>query len=756
VGFSSRSNLRLDISVYDRTPSLTRSELAAMERIRRSGNPGWALARQRADLLRLIEPLETARSIICSDLKKAPRRQYPLAAIFVTMRKKKKSFWAWSQTDWQDLLSIEEEYRYQIPATMAYLLCNLEVTPIGKKLVPQLLAEKVFGHDMAEAVATMQAALAEWGYKPRTLNEILGMLRKVLLANHSPYLKDISADLLQSHYNAARTETARYLLSTISMILATKGIVAQQISAPPGQGARMIEAAHNGCEWTALAENQRLDSDWLHWCWRWFNTSTFVRQTRLCSYSRLKAIGRWLKIEHPDIVSPAQWDVPLAAECVAMIDRLVIGHLAEQRHNPAGKPLTPATKEGYLTTLRAFFWDCQEWDWIPRRFNPSRAFRTPRSIKSLLGTKPRPVADSFWAKLLWAGLNLRAEDLPRKASATHEYYPFELVRALAVAWLLAGLRSNEYRRLRVGCIRRDPDLNDMNANILPTEHAGNPKRTEPSLSKSQSCLLEVPVNKTAPAFLKPVDHAVGVAIELWEKIRPPQPAVLDKKTGEMVQLLFSYRGRHLGASYVNKTLILMLCRKAGIPKLDPKGAITSHRARSTLASQLYKADMSLPDIQAWLGHKSPASTQYYIAQQPTKLAKAYAEAESFKRNLRSIEVLIDAEAVRNGSTASGESWRYYDLGHGYCTWDFFVECPHRMACAKCDYYLPKASSKAQILEAKSNLLRMRQEIPLTEEECQAVDEGLGALQKLCEKLSNVPTPSGQTPRELVQLTGTLE
>jgi hypothetical protein len=102
---------------------------------------------------------------------------------------------------------------------MAYLLCNLEVTPIGKKLVPQLLAEKVFGHDMAEAVATMQAALAEWGYKPRTLNEILGMLRKVLLANHSPYLKDISADLLQSHYNAARTETARYLLSTISMIV---------------------------------------------------------------------------------------------------------------------------------------------------------------------------------------------------------------------------------------------------------------------------------------------------------------------------------------------------------------------------------------------------------------------------------------------------------------------------------------------------------------------------------------------------------
>src|SRR5579863_1749407 len=77
----------------------------------------------------------------------------------------------------------------------------------------------------------------------------------------------------------------------------------------------------------------------------------------------------WLKLQHPDIVSPAQWDVPLAAESVARIDRLVVGRLADTGPRQAGKPLTPATKEGYFTTLRAFFWDCQEWNWIPRRFN---------------------------------------------------------------------------------------------------------------------------------------------------------------------------------------------------------------------------------------------------------------------------------------------------------------------------------------------------------------------------------------------------
>ncbi|MDX2548549.1 hypothetical protein ACOT81_39785 [Streptomyces sp. WI04-05B] len=33
----------------------------------------------------------------------------------------------------------------------------------------------------------------------------------------------------------------------------------------------------------------------------------------------------------------------------------------------------------------------------------------------------------------------------------------------------------------------------------------------------------------------------------------------------------------------------MLCRRAGAPAADVRGNITSHRARSTIASQLYNA-----------------------------------------------------------------------------------------------------------------------------------------------------------------------
>ena len=71
-----------------------------------------------------------------------------------------------------------------------------------------------------------------------------------------------------------------------------------------------------------------------------------------------------------------------------------------------------------------------------------------------------------------------------------------------------------------------------------------------------------------------------------------------------------------------------------------------------------------------------------------------------------------------------------------------------MACAKCSFYRPKGSSQAQLLEAKANLLHLKQEIPLSDDERAAVDDGLEALNKLCAQLADVPTPAGPTPHEL--------
>jgi hypothetical protein len=113
--------------------------------------------------------------------------------------------------------------------------------------------------------------------------------------------------------------------------------------------------------------------------------------------------------------------------------------------------------------------------------------------------------------------------------------------------------------------------------------------------------------------------------------------------------------------------------------------------------------------------------------------------------MRTIEVLLDRDAVASGGTAAGEPWQYYDLGHGLCSYTFFEQCPHRMACAKCDFYTAKNSSKAQLLEAKDNLQRMLAAIPLTDEERAAVDDGQAALDSLLGRLADIPTPLAPRP-----------
>jgi len=70
--------------------------------------------------------------------------------------------------------------------------------------------------------------------------------------------------------------------------------------------------------------------------------------------------------------------------------------------------------------------------------------------------------------------------------------------------------------------------------------------------------------------------------------------------------------------------------------------------------------MTLFELQAWMGHGTPNTTQFYAKITPNTLSKAYRDAGYFSRNLRTIEVLIDRDAVTSGSPR--ESWRLWFLG----------------------------------------------------------------------------------------------
>ena len=71
-----------------------------------------------------------------------------------------------------------------------------------------------------------------------------------------------------------------------------------------------------------------------------------------------------------------------------------------------------------------------------------------------------------------------------------------------------------------------------------------------------------------------------------------------------------------------------------------------------------------------------------------------------------------------------------------------------MASARCDFYIPKPSGRAQLLEAKSDIDHRLALIPLTDCERAAVEQDQQAVRKLLDALADVPTPAGPTPREI--------
>src|SRR5262249_6827634 len=259
---------------------------------------------------------------------------------------------------------------------------------------------------------------------------------------------------------------------------------------------------------------------------RWHATSALTPRVRATVRTIMAKAGRWLAAEHPEVTEPGQWTRQTCAAWIAAVDRMAVGDYVQRQdhiHSRAGQPISPRTKAHVLMATRMFFRDCQEWEWIPRRFDTNRALAVPHSVNALIGTNPRVIADEAWAKLMWAGLNLEAGDLPSSAGS---YYPMELIRAGTPTWLFSGLRSGEISPPRIGCVRWQHDG-------LPI-----PGDSADVLADDAVCLLDVPVHKTGTAFTKPVDPIVGQAIEAWQALRPAQPRRLDRKTGEYADILF--------------------------------------------------------------------------------------------------------------------------------------------------------------------------------------------------------------------------
>ena len=730
---------------YDTTPLLRSAELDAVAELgpgnlRRLARHDPA-ARGWQQIRRLLRPLDDATAALEGPLTPHRRRAMLDATAVALLRcaGTSRSYWAWTDEEWAGLLGQDQErFRKAAPgwaddavrpylAAHAFLLGGFTAFYRLGSFSRLTLAWRVFGRARVDSeIGRIRSVLAGWGYRlGRDDDQLLPMVAcQMLLLNRSPHLEDLSTELLER----ARRERLLPAARGNTLHAMQRAVAELGFCDPPQRltGRHSARASGGPPAWEAQVE-------------RWHGTSALSPRVRDSVRATLLKAGRWLEAEQPQAADPASWTRQTCAAWVAAVDRMKVGDYLQRTaglKDQLGNPLEAATKAGHLAALRTFFRDLQEWEQIPRRFDPQRALAVPRSIAALLGPDPRVIADDIWAKLMWAGLNLEGSDLPQAQAGN--FYPLELVRAVTLAWLFSGQRSDEIARLRVGCIRWQHD---------GTAIAGDPDQV---LARDAVCLLDVPTHKTGTAFTKPVDPVLGHALDAWQAVRPAQPKFTDRRTGEPVDLLFAFRARKISTTYINNTVIPVLCRKAGVPAAGIRGNITSHRARSTIATQPYNAKepMTLFELQAWLGHRSPQSTQFYAKISPATLTRAYDDAGYFARNVRTIEVLADRDAAASRAAAAGEPWQHYDLGHGYCTCTFLEQCPHRMACAKCDFYTPKNSSKAQLLEAKQNLQKMRAMIPLTEDEQAAVDDGNAALDRLLDRLADIPTPARPAPRQL--------
>lgn len=685
----------------------------------------------RSDLTRLLDPIDEATETWPLAAARTARK-----AVLIETHRRGSAYWSWGEATWARLIAdataTDQDQRQSHLVALGYLLGGHRRLH-HKVRVPRLgsLAEFVFGPGAVDAaVDDVVSTLGSWGiFGPN--GSTRAALLDALLSNASPHLAALSRELLQELVAVAPVGGSRRAgLLRLSRVLAANGLLAEPLT--PNDSLHGM--------WASTLDS--VPEPWLAYALRWRDLSTREQSTSQGMFSCILIAGRWAAETHPDAVDPANWTRDVAAEYVAATTHAVNGQWAGANRNRTrdGQALSPGGKENRIGAVRGFFNDLIDWEWITPRFNPRQVLTLPTSVRAQLGPNPRIIEDAAWAKLMAAGLTLTADDLrphgtPRGIAAgrAQPYYPIEMIRALVAVWLFAGCRIDEIRRLELGCVSWDHPVD---------ENTGQPYRM---------CLLRVPANKTSREFTKPIDPLAGELIEAWQAVRPPQPDIVDRKTGQRRQHLFCHRAQLIGRTYLNEHIIPLLCAKAGVPETDSRGALTSHRARTTIATQLLNArePLSLDDLQQWLGHKHPSSTRHYAAILQRTLSAAYRRADYFARNVRTIQVLIDRDAILTGAATGGQQpWKYYDLGDGYCSYDFFAKCPHRLACARCPFYVPKQSAQGQLLAVKDGISEMLEQLDLTDDERAALEGDREAVDGLIERLADITTPVGRTPHEL--------
>src|SRR6266700_1012756 len=496
----------------------------------------------------------------------------------------------------------------------------------------------------------------------------------------------------------------------------------------------------------ALWQNDpTIDPMWIAWVGAFYDqTPHHNEKTIRYICCQLLLAGRWLKKSHPDISDPTQWDESLAAEYVAytcndaVCGDLMLPSSAKYRwFQNIPQQLSPGGINSRLRAMRSFFSHLQRRPYTvdgkhyPRlqvTWLPHETFRTPDDVKAACQPNPKDIQEDTWFKLIWAACTLTKEKLD--AVRRTSWYPLAYVRAACLIWVTAARRSDEIRRLHLGCVRREwaPEMHD--------EHG---HQIEPA---EELCYLRIPTNKMRGEFYVPVPSYVADAVEVWESLRPPnQEPLPDRKTHKPTKYLFQYRGELMGRNFLNKHAIPLLCQVAGVSQTDIVGRITSHRARATTATWMRKMGMAPVDIGKLLGHTDPLrSLPWYLREDKHHLGRAYRKANPLERYVAAI---LDTNAH-----ARQEPCVFYYLTDGpdgrprMCGNPHFSRCIHQMMCRECEAFIDH--EQAEAIEKREGAVLISVPVPLPPQmvdELNEQDEAAGDIATRLETLSPPTLPS---------------
>jgi integrase len=634
----------------------------------------------------------------------------------------------WSIEEWQQIRSShggDSKLALSLVAVRGYGIASSEpVHPLFRGCNRTPLAFRLFGQDtVREAYARLRDAMLTLGYSDAgTSYAIPRCVAELLVWHGAPDLDSLTDESVARFAADKPSKSTVSVLPGVSAGLVRLGLLSKPIRSRRPAAAQLTRAGP-GRERPDVAP---CPDEWLTWIDRWSRQSDLAVETRRTIRGALVVAGRWLASEHPGVISPAQWTLETAHAWTRHICERTAGDgVPPGRLIPNyGQPLAPTSKARLIFGMRSFFRDILDWEWLERKFNPFHAFKLPKQIRRAVGPNPRPIDDAVWLKLRAAALSLGPQDLRSGGRGRPSLLPFPMVQAVAVAWTFSGCRSNEIYRLELDC----------------TYYEDVPEQADPVtgevLPAFRQAMLRVPANKTSGEFVKPIETPLAEAIERWRRARKPQPRSVDRVTQRPTDYLFCNRGRILDRAFLNRILIPILLDKGGLDAKDSRGAITSHRARTTLATKLYspKSGMATVEVMKWLGHTDLATGRYYVELTPMRLMTAFHRSVALSENLRFVGVLADTHP------GPGEPVLRYDLGHGWCTNPAYAMCAHRMACARCSFYEPATAMREQFERQAGRYLRLLHELRLADDEKAAVSGDREAVQRLLDRLRDEPTP----------------